>query len=80
MYVSLLRDFWVSWFGGHIQVGRGWQVGVDVVIEYMIEDPPQPYGGFHAYAFSTGYGAIGYWEFLKDQGSSCNLHLSWREV
>ncbi len=56
-------NLWISWNTGLIQLGIGYKVGVDKVLEYQGDDMP-----VHGLGFSTGFGSAGEWEFNTIEG------------
>ena len=63
-----LRNFWVSWKNGFIQVGYGWVFGRD---RFMSWQDPEPRTVHHV-TFSSGWGHSGHWEVDSYTGRYCN--------
>ncbi len=64
--LAVHRYFWVSWVSAYLEIGRGYEVGVDRILDYHIPNPPSS-TTFNAVYMSTEFN-MGRWEFLKEQG------------
>ncbi|CAH1798336.1 unnamed protein product [Owenia fusiformis] len=59
---SEMRQFWVSWANGNIQVGEGLEIGENTFLSYRDPTPQS----INALNFVTGWGASGTWELIED--------------
>jgi Farnesoic acid 0-methyl transferase len=66
------REFWVSWFDGSIQCGKGGEIGVNRFLAWT--DPE--FAGINHLSVATGYGSNGTWIFNDDLGREIPVQLS----
>ena len=57
-----MKYFWISWFGGLLEVGQGSEIGKGSLLSW--QDPGTP-KNIHSLSLATGFGATGKWEFQK---------------
>jgi len=53
------RQFWISWDNGMVSVGIGWNIGVQIFMEWLIED--QFIIPINFVSLSTGWDSDGDW-------------------
>lgn len=67
------RHFWIRWYGGHIEVGSGEIVGMDLFMSWRDETPIE---NIRHVSLSTGYDNSGEYEISQNQGE-LSLHFNW---
>jgi Farnesoic acid 0-methyl transferase len=58
------REFWISWFDGNIQCGKGGEIGQNSFMQWT--DPE--FVGINHLSVTAGYGSNGTWIFNDDLG------------
>jgi hypothetical protein len=58
------REFWISWTDGHIQCGKGGDIGSNLIMNWA---DPQFVGVSHL-SVTSGYGSTALWVFNDDLG------------
>lgn len=65
---DVYKTFWLSWAGGHIEVGTGAEVGSKRFMHWV---NPNVQWNVTAVGVSTGYDREGDWSFITNQGYYC---------
>ena len=65
---DVLKPFWLSWTDGLIRVGRGNNIGDQVVVEWLDTEPL----GI-TFAAITGWNQLGIWEFSLLKGKTYTM-------
>jgi len=59
-----MLPFWVSWFSGHIKVGRGNIVDEQLFMDWLDPEPLT----VTFFSITTGWSATGLWQFSNVEG------------
>ena len=62
------RPFWISWYNGNIQAGKGDLVGINELMAYKDENQPS----IEIISLATGNGILGEWKIVQAAGTGEN--------